>query len=255
MKQLLREILGSAIFSEFGGDKMVFAPQAESSAHVSESNPHTSGTFAIPADLFPSDFEIHYVPGNKNFLESVIEKVPIERPARIYIFPPLLSRRFLSDRMRAEFPMMDFAEIVLTRLLEIVAPGTLIWVTLPEAFCVNESARAGRERIAKHAKPRLIIANDVSAEVFNLGLHRQLRMVGLLLEKGNFDGNLVRFFKCPQTDNERECSAAIGDFKRLIRLSGGIAKTSFIGICHPIRWTSSNAKGVSIDTTAIRSER
>lgn len=228
MKQLLRDILNSTLFTPGGGRKLVFLPQSLRSDEDPGSRPRSSEIFSLPSDIFPSDCEIYQIPGVEDFVSRLLEKIPVDQPVRIFVFPPILHRRFLPDGLRAQFPMMDLGAIVLTSLLDAVAPGSLVWASMPETFCFTESSRPARERILKVAHPRLIVARDPSTSIFELGLHREFRLAGLLLEKGCRQDSVVRFFKFSQFDNDSQCSEAIADFMQLIQRAGGKTRFGFV---------------------------
>jgi hypothetical protein len=225
MKNLLREILKSTLFSPGDERKLVFVPQYLLSDKDNGKSPNLSWRSSISSDSFPSDCQIYRMPDGEDFLPCLIEKVPVDQPVRIFVFPPCLSPTIISDNLCAQYQSRNFGMMVLTSLLEAVADGSLVWASLPESCCGTHNSSA-RERIAKVAQPRLFLANDEPDFPVTFALKQfYIRTVGFLFEKGHRNEATVRYFKCPRLENEVQCSQAIADFKKLFNQPGG--KTSF----------------------------
>jgi hypothetical protein len=227
MKVLFRQFLETALFNIDANDNVVLVPQIEvgdgDAAVLSQ-----RGSFSLTDDLFPANCRVRRLPSGEAFFRSLENSFPIDQPVRIFVFPPLLGRRELSDALRAQFPLMDLGEIVLFHVAQMVAPASQIGVLLPGAFFFNESSREGRERLAQIVVPRLIIAQNHPPDVLGLELHAQFRMGTAILEKGGQPGPSVRFFKCPSVDNEAQRSDVLNDFRRLLQQGGGKTKHGYV---------------------------
>lgn len=126
MKTLIRQMLELAMFSGDVPRKLVVVPQYGEIGAAGDADRHRTGSFSIPDDLFPANCRVCRLPGGEAFLQSLAEELWTDEPVRVFVCPPLLSRKELSDTLRAQFPLMDLGEIVVTRMAEIVAPGSLI---------------------------------------------------------------------------------------------------------------------------------
>ena len=176
MKALLRQLLDAEMFNVNGNHNIVLVPDIEEAGEA--------GSFSIPNDLFPANCRVCRLSGGQAFLQSLARELPTDQPVRVFLFPPLLSRRDISDTLRAQFPLMDLGEIVVTRVTEIVGPGSRIGALLPGSFFFNEHSRGTRERLTQVAVLRLVIKHDHPAGVFGLEVHPSFRMGAVFLEKG-----------------------------------------------------------------------
>ncbi len=228
MKTLFRQILETALFNADFEHGIVLLPQTEEIAVGEELVRQSTGSFSIPEDLFPSNCRVCRLPSGEAFLSSLQEAIPTGQVVRIFLLPPLLGRKDLSDTLRAQFPGMDFGEIVLSRVAEMVAPSSIVGVLLPASFFLNESSRATRESLRETAVPRLVIAHDHPVDVFGLPLHSQFRMGTYLLEKGGDRNAPVRFFKCLSVANDAERLEVLNDFRRLLEQPGGKTRYGYV---------------------------
>ncbi len=228
MKTLIRQMLEVAMFSGDVPHKLVVVPQIEAIEATGDADRHRTGRFSIPDDLFPANCRVCRLPGGEAFLHSLAEELPTDEPVCVFVCPPLLSRRELSDTLRAQSPLMDLGEIVVTRMAEIVAPGSMIGALLPGSFFLSHSACGARERLSQIAVPRMVVAQNHPADVFGLEVHAQFRMGLVFLEKGGEENAPVRFFKCPPVENEAERSEVLNDFRRLLQQGGGKTRHGYV---------------------------
>ena len=228
MKTLFRQILETALFNGDVQHRIVLLPQIGEMAAGEEASRQSTGSVSIADDLFPSNCRVCRLPAGEAFLPSLQEAIPTGQVIRIFIFPPMLGRKDLSDALRAQYPGMDLGEIVLSRVTEMVAPCSLVGALLPVSFFFNESSRATRERLRETAVPRLVIAHDHPLGVFGLPFHSEFRMGTLLLDKGGDRDAPVRFFKCPAVASDAERSEVLNDLHRLLGQHGGKTRHSYV---------------------------
>jgi len=228
MKTLIREMIGLAMSCGDGTQMIAVLPQIEAIKDLDPETNRRIGSFSIPDGLFPSDFQICRVPGDETILQSLEEQLPNDHPIRVFVFAPLIHRRYLSDTLRAQFPSMDLAGIVLSSVAKVVAPGSLIGVLQHANLLFTESSRAIREYLREFAVPRVLVEHDHSTDVFGFEVHSQFRMVMAFLKKGGRADEPVRFFKCPSVDNDTERQEVLDDFRRLIQQEGGKTRHGFV---------------------------
>ncbi len=222
MKTLLREMLDSALFGQESGRKMLFVSERPSDSATQ------STIIAALRELTTAAAEFYELPNDESFLPSIIEKIPTNELVHTFIVPPVIDRRFLSDRMRAQFPAMGFGEIVLASVLNLVASRSVVWACVPESVCYNTASFSTRERIASISKLRLVVSNDMFARALNAVTDTFPRMASIMVEKGGSQDNLVRFFKCPATESANEISEAVADFRRLVKQAGGSTRLGYV---------------------------
>ena len=228
MKIMFRQMLETALFDTDVDQKIVLLPQYEEPEAGPGKTRQSSGWFSVPDEFFPSDCRVCRLPGSEAFLQSIASALPTDSPVRIFVAPPLLSRRDLSDALRARFPLVGFDAIVLSHLAEVVPPGSLLGVILPSSFFVNESSRMTREKVCQTAALRLVIAHDHPIGMFGLDVHAHFRMGTAIFEKGAQGDIPVRFFKCPSVDTEAKRSEVLDDFRRLLHKEGGKTKYGYV---------------------------
>lgn len=226
MTNLLRQILDCALFTTSMACKLAFVPQYTGEDNEGPSR-SASGCTAFSPDAFPKDCKLLQLPSVEALPSGITEAIPTVGPVAVFVAPGITLRRHLPDRMRAQFPGMDLAEITLTLLAEIVAPGSLIWASLPQPFLSSQMSRMGRERIRKLCHLRLVVAADNSAIALGMNINSQFRMCGVLLEKGASD-TVTRLFKCPLVTADQQCLEVISDLRRLLRSPGGKTQYGYV---------------------------
>src|SRR5262245_29451647 len=134
MKALFSQLLEAALFNVNGKNNIVLVPHIDEAGATGEAARHRTGNFSIPDDLFPANCRVCRLPSGEGFLQSLAGALPTDQATRIFLIPPLMSRRDLSDSLRAQFPFMNLGEIILRRVVEVVVPGSLVGVLLPGSF-------------------------------------------------------------------------------------------------------------------------
>lgn len=228
MKALFRQLLETALFNVSDGHNIVLVPQLEEISGTDEAALQHSDGFLIPDDLLPTNCRVFRLPLSEAFLKELPAMLPIDQPLRVFIIPPILSRKFLSDALRAKFPFMNLEEIALSRVVEIVAPGSQVGCLLPGAFLFSSSSRKTREHLSEVAAPRLIITHHQVDEVLGRKVFHQFWMGAVYLEKGAAGNDPVRFFKCPPVETDTQRKEILGDFKRLLKQGGGKTQYGYV---------------------------
>ena len=225
---------------EKGTDKFVLVPRDEEAGEGCEGTRHQAGSFCIPEELFPGEFRVCRLAGGEAFLEECVAEIPQDEPVTVFLFPPILSGRMLSDRLRTQHPRMGLSEIVLTRVVERLAPGSMVGALLPAAFFFTESLQTARRYLSQIASVRLIVDHDHPADVFfGLPVHNQFRMGTVFLHKVSERTTEIRFFKCPLISTESEREEVVSDLRRLLQRKGGKSHHGFVlreGLGHGASW-------------------
>jgi hypothetical protein len=129
MKDLFKTLLAASIFPDDGTAKIALISQ------ISPRNGRPgNGSPVAPRDFLPSDCDVRELPETEAFLEAIREAIDRPQPVNVFIIPPMLYGRDLSDHLRAEFPMMGLGDIILTCVAQIAAPGSKIGVMMPNQF-------------------------------------------------------------------------------------------------------------------------
>lgn len=221
MKDLFKNLLDATVFAGAGTGKIALVSQiAPRNGRPRDDSPVT------PRDFFPSDCQVRELPEGEAFLQVIREVIDQPQPVNVFIIPPILYGPELSDRLRAEFPMMSLGEIILTCVAQIAAPGSKIGVMMPNQFLLSSgSARTTRHHLRGIAAPRIIISHDHPVEELGIPIHSQFRMGTVIFEKTNEINAPVRFFKLSTLSGDVTSTKVIEDFRRLLTQPGG--KTAF----------------------------
>jgi hypothetical protein len=221
MKELFKTLLEASFFADAGSKKIALVFQiSPRNGRPGDDSPVT------PRDFFPSDCEVRELPEGEDFLQVIREVIDQPQPVNVFIIPPILYGRELSDHLRAEFPMMSLGEIILTCVAQIAAPGSIIGVMMPNQFLLSSgSARTTRESLRGTAAPRIIISHDHPVEELGIPIHSQFRMGTVIFEKTSEVDAPVRFFKLSALSGGTPSSRVTEDFRRLLTQPGG--KTAF----------------------------
>lgn len=224
MKELFKTLLEASIFADAGSKKIALVSQ------ISPRNGRPGVDSPVtPRDFFPSDCEVRELPEGEAFLQVIREVIDQPQPVNVFIIPPILYGRDLSDHLRAEFPMMSLGEIILTCVAQIATPGSQIGVMMPNQFLLsNGSARTTRERLRGIATPRIILSHDHPVEELGIPIHSQFRMGTVIFEKTSEVDAPVRFFKLSALSGGVSSSRVIEDFRRLLTQQGGKTALGFV---------------------------
>jgi hypothetical protein len=221
MKDLFKTLLGASLFSDDCTAKIALISQ------ISPRNGRSGGDSPVaPRDFIPSDCKVSELPESEVFLQSIREAIDRPEPVNVLVIPPIIYSNNLSDRLRAEFPLMSLGEIILTCIANIAAPGSKIGVMMPNQFLLSSgSAQTTRETLRSIVTPKIIISHDHPVEELGIPIHSQFRMGTVIFEKTSETDAPVRFFKLSSLKGGLSSATVIEDFQRLLKQAGG--KTTF----------------------------
>lgn len=235
--ELFQQVLELTVFSKNKTDNLVLVADLTSSQLLEKSE---SGTQSFPKGLFPQFCDLRILPSDETFIDEMKVILAKERPKRLFILPPLAGNRRLSDELHMPFPEMNLEEIVLEVILENLPLGCLFGVLLPPSFFISGHNPHIRKHVIERAKSICIISHEFSLYEAGFTNIPRFYLQTLILEIGQVEQPLVRFFKVPKLNNTNQLEDVIGDFKRLIMQGDGVTQYGLVltrGISTGSPWT------------------
>lgn len=186
----------------------------------------SSGAFHVPRDLFPPSAEVYQIPGEEQMIAATRDIIIEHQPECMFILSPFLSPRFLSSHLRADFPGLGMAEILLQVASETASKGTQIGTLLPRNILEGEGARLFRERLFSVNTLRWCIVHEHAWLGFDI--HASFRMDMLVFEVGRGEDAVLRFFRIPELTMVEEMQKSSRDLERLAGQGGGTTEFGYV---------------------------
>jgi hypothetical protein len=227
MIDLFRQILETVLFPADETEGLVLITE-EPERPADQRDPRTEGSYWLPKGLFPNICEVHILPDGEAYLAELRSIVSQFRPPRLFITPPMVPYRGLSERLRREFPGYGLHEIALEVALENLDPGSLIGIVLPLTSFTSESSRPFRDHVSQNSTPRLFVAHHHSLQALDLNIHSQFRINTLLVEVGRQSPPILRFFRYPEVTSDSQKTEIISDLQRLLKQGGGQTRYGYV---------------------------
>jgi hypothetical protein len=174
----------------------------------------------FPLDGFPAESQITRIPTDDNYLDALRHHLSERANKCLVIVPPYTPHKFLPPTLSAQFPRLDYDQIVFQHIADWLPTGASIGLIQPAAFLQNKSSRDFRTALFTVLTPKLLVTNLIPYTGNSLHLAMSL----LVVEK-NATNRLLRFFRCPDSSPDLPVDVAANDLSRLLKQGGG--KTTY----------------------------
>lgn len=223
MIELYREILETILFPPDQNQGLALVTEIEL-----RKESQVPGNFVIPRSLFPETCKVLHLPPGEAFITSMQSTVAETQPSRLFLLPPLMSHRNLSDKLRTEFPRLSLEEVVFQVASEALEEGSHLAAMLPlHSFC-SERSRIFREGVTKSTTLRLVVEHGYPWQVTQSNIHSALRVSTLFVKIGRSDTPTMRFFKCPEVFSKEAQEKVISDLRQLMKQGGGQTEYGYV---------------------------
>ena len=225
MIELYQEILKLALFPlKVSG--VILLPEGKLDP-TSESE-EAAGTLHIPDELFPQDCQVIRLPHDETFIESAVNTLSDISPSNLFVWPPLLSYRFLSERVKEKYHNRNLEEIAILMLANNMPPGSYLGTLMPINFFSGVRTQSTRDELFDIASPTLLITHNLSWPEMGLPFHSAFQMNTLIMEIQGEERVPMRFFKLPNLENDALNKEVLSDFDLLLKQGGGRTQFGYV---------------------------
>ncbi len=194
MITLYSQILEAAIFpnSQSG---LVLVPRAEP---LPVERRKELGEFFVPHGLFPKQIDIREISNGEDFLGDLEGALATQTYNRIFIIPPFISFRYLSDKLRTQYQQMNLGEIVIHLTISKLPTGSQVGFLAPSNILIDMRSQKSRAQILKDAHLQCVITHDFPPNQLGFtNIHDGFKFVTFFFKVGPAESPIVRFFKFP----------------------------------------------------------
>lgn len=183
----------------------------------------THGIVEFPAELQPSNAQVHQLPNGEPFVDQAVSVVEQSDADCVFTFPPFIGNSRFTTDFRRRFGSLGLAEAVANVLIEQSSPKTKAFAFLvPTQFLAIIRCGVWRKQFfSEHSAVVIEDDSGLSDALFPSSM-MNLRLCTVVFTR---DPGPIRFFKIPEQCDVDDRHKIVSDLQRLIRQPAG--KTQF----------------------------
>lgn len=150
----------------------------------------------VPFELFPEGCTIERLSPDEAFLDEAKELVSHHKPRAIFILPPWIDSRSVSDSWSSRYPRENFGVVVVRELLDSVPEGTKLVSLLPQTHLSDRRSREFRKYLVENHQIDAIIEHDHPPLFIGMPfIAHFVRMCTLMIVQGPNSDRSTRFIR------------------------------------------------------------